>query len=395
MNAMQPLKVVVCGGGRTGHLNAVLFKQVAGVSTSLLTNSAEVIDRYAANGDSMRALLPDGGFLDATLDAVSSDVAALVGDADVIVVTVPAHVRPALLASIAPHLARDKPVYVGAIPGFCGFDWLAETALAGLDNVVIWGMKDVPHTAYDLRPGSSVRMGGAKATLYVGAHAGTGAGRRQLLRQHLQRLYEAPVELLDDYLEITLTPGNPIMHSSVLYGLIGPYGQYFERPLPHMLCWWTECPELGAYFLERSDEDSQRLRLALERRLGIDLASVQPLKQEIVEAYGEQIRDHSTLLTVLRSNRAYEDIHAPLLPVDGGYLIDRGSRAFHEDVAFGLSLLVEMGRRMDVALPHIEEIYRWSVAHMGGLSASALDYFPPAWPHGRDGLRRAEARAQR
>ncbi|MGM8061321.1 NAD/NADP octopine/nopaline dehydrogenase family protein [Vogesella indigofera] len=375
---MGPLNVVICGGGRTGHLSAVLFKQRPGIRVSLLTNNREVIERHAHAGIS--ALLPEGGTLSARLDIVSSDPDAALADVDVVIITVPAQARPALLHAIAGSLPTHKPVYVGAIPGFCGFDWLAEKALAARPNAVIWGMKDVPHTAYALQPGVSVRMGGAKSTLYVGTHERESGPARQALLAHLQRLYAAPVELLAHYLEITLTPGNPIMHPSVVYGLIGPYAQWHDKPFAEPLCWWTDCPELGAYFLERCDEESQLLCKAVEQRLGVDMSSVQPLRQEIVEAYQEQIRDPRTMLSVLRSNQAYDSILAPMVKTADGYVIDKENRAFHEDVAFGLAVLVEMGRRLELKLPYIEEIFNWNVAYMGGLRSSALDYFPQTWP---------------
>jgi hypothetical protein len=381
MSATKELNVVICGGGRTGHLNAVLFKQRPGVRVALLTNSREAIHHHR-DGLPITAQLPDGTRLSARLDAVTADAATALRDADLVLITVPAHARPALLTAIAPHLPASKPVHVGAIPGFCGFDWLAEKLLPDRPRAVIWGMKDVPHTAFDLQPGVSVRSGGAKALLHVATHDRETPAAREALQALLQRLFDAPVALLRHYLEITLTPGNPIMHSAVIYGLIGPYGPHHGRPLPGPLDWWTECNELGAYFIERCDEENQRLCRAAEARLGLDLSSVKPLKQEIVEAYGEQIADPRTMASVLRSNRAYAGIPAPLVrdPGGAGWRIDVKSRAFEEDVAFGLSTLVQLGQRLDVPLPHITEINAWCAAHMGGLRRTAADYFPASFP---------------
>lgn len=379
---MKPLKVAICGAGRTGHLNAILFKQLPNVQVSMLTNNQEVVDRHLAN-QPMQALMPDGSTLSARPDRVSTDAGVVVADADIVIITVPAHARPQALQAIAPHLSSSKPVYVGAIPGFCGFDWLAEASLGERSNVVIWGMKDVPHTAFDLKPGVSVKMGGGKSQLYVALHDRESAQSRQHLEKILTTLYGPCVTMLDHYLEITLTPGNPIMHSSVIYGLIGPYGQWHRKIFPQRMCWWTECPELGAYFLERMDQESQELCSVISQRMGIDLSSVKSLKQEIVEAYGEQIRDQSSMLSILRTNQAYNDILAPMIPADdnrAGYVIERESRAFNEDVAYGLVLLVEMARRFELKVPYIEEVLQWSVSYMQGLRDSALDYFPRHWP---------------
>ena len=379
---MKLLKVAICGGGRTGHLNAILFKQLPQVQVSMLTSNLELIEQHARHTP-MQALLPDGSTLDARLDRVTTDARTAVEDADIVIITVPAHARPQTLQAIAPHLSSSKPVYVGAIPGFCGFDWLAEATLADRPNLVIWGMKDVPHTAFGLTPGRSIKMGGGKSRLYAATHARESQESRQRLQEMLTVLYGRCVTMLDNYLEITLTPGNPIMHSSVIYGLIGPFGQWHRKIFPQRMCWWTECPELGAYFLERMDQESQDLCAVISQRMGIDLSSVKSLKQEIVEAYGEQIRDQSSMLSILRTNQAYNNILAPMVPADGnraGYVIERESRAFNEDVAYGLVLLAQMAKRFELKVPHIEEVLQWSVTYMQGLRDSALDYFPSHWP---------------
>lgn len=376
----QPLNVVICGAGKTGHLTTVLFKQLPDVRVTLLGSHPRLPEAYQQHGKRLHALLPDGETLTATPDCVTCDPAEACRDADVVIITVPANFRADLLARIVPHLPANKPVYVGAIPGFCGFDWLAERELAARPNAVIWGMKDVAHIAFDLLPGQSIKMGGEKATLYVATHRRETAASRQALMALLQRLYSAPVVLLPDYLEITLTPGNPIMHSAVIYGLIGPYGQWHARPLSQPLCWWNDCPELGAYYLERMDEENQRLCAALEARLGVQLDSVLPLKQEIIDAYGDQIADAHTMLSVLRTNQAYHGIGLPLQKDDAdGYVFDTQHRVFQEDIAYGLSLLVTIAENLAVSVPYIEEVYRWCSDYMGTSTQDRPDYFPLQW----------------
>ncbi|MBA0214037.1 NAD/NADP-dependent octopine/nopaline dehydrogenase family protein [Pectobacterium brasiliense] len=376
----QLLNVVICGAGKTGHLATVLFKQLPDVKVTLLGSHPRLPEAYQQHGKRLHALLPDGETLTATPDCVTCDPAEACRDADIVIITVPANFRADLLARIVPHLPNDKPVYVGAIPGFCGFDWLAERELAARPNAVIWGMKDVTHIAFDLLPGQSIKMGGEKATLYVATHRRETAASQQALMALLQQLYAAPVVLLPDYLEITLTPGNPIMHSAVIYGLIGPYGQWHARPISQPLCWWNDCPELGAYYLERMDEENQRLCAALETRLGVRLDSVLPLKQEIIDAYGDQIVDAHTMLSVLRTNQAYHGIGLPLRKHDaGGYVFDTQHRVFQEDIAYGLSLLVTIAENLAVSVPYIEEVYRWCSDYMGTSTQDRPDYFPPHW----------------
>lgn len=376
------MKVTICGAGRTGHLNAVLFKQRSDVTVSVLTRAPAVVDRWASGKDVWYAQTPDGDVLSGRPDCVSTDPGEALVNTDMIIVTQPAHARPALLNDLTRHLPRDRRVYIGAIPGFCGFNWLAAKSLWGTDNVVIWGMKDVPHTAFDLVPGERVRMGGAKAQLFAALHRRETAASRAELRAMLGRLYEAPVTLLQDYLEITLTPGNAMMHPAVLYALIGPGAPWENKPFDSPLCWWSDCPRAGAELLEACDAENQAIRQAVEARLGIDLSSVKPLRQELIEAYGSQIEDSRTMYSLLRTNRAYAGIHAPLVPnPDGpGLVIDRASRAFHEDIAFGQALLVELAARLDVATPAIIKTYNWALNYHGGFTEAPPACLPANWP---------------
>ncbi|MCO5966585.1 NAD/NADP octopine/nopaline dehydrogenase family protein [Sinorhizobium meliloti] len=376
------MRVTICGAGRTGHLNAVLFKQRPGIEVSVLTSSSKVAETWAGGDGLWHAHTPDNQTLSARPDHVGTDPRTALEGADVVVITQPAQARPALLSRIAPHLPRDRNVYVGAIPGFCGFDWLAARSLAGRDNVVIWGMKDVPHTAFDLVSGQRVRMGGGKAELFAALHRRESAESAAALGAMLNRLYDAPVTMLEDYLEITLTPGNPLMHPAVLYALIGPGAPFENKPFDEPICWWSDCSLAGAELLEALDAENQAIRRASEARLGLDLSSVKPLRQELIEAYGEQIEDDSTMYSLLRTNRAYAGILAPLVPNPGGpgLVIDRESRAFHEDIAFGQALLVSMADRLEIAVPTISKTYNWARDYHGHLAGGAPDYVPTAWP---------------
>lgn len=380
MIAEYKLKVTICGAGNTGHLTAVLFSQNPKVDVTLFSSQPEFPATYRKNGGQIHALLNDGTLLKESPSCVTACPYEACGDADVIIITTPIHVRDNVLKLIQPALPRNKPVFVGAIPGFGGFDWLAEYRLGTLPNIVLWGMKDVSHIAFELIRGKSVKLGGAKSHLYVALHRREKPEMAEILIGYLNQLYESPVMLLADYLEITLTPGNPIMHGSVIYGLIGPWGQWHKHSFSHIPCWWNDCPELGAYFLARCDEENQLLRKAAEAALHIDLSSVQPLQQEIVEAYGDLIADSRTLLSVLRTNQAYEGIRLPLIKAknEEGYVFDQHHRVFQEDIACGLSLLVAIGKLLNVPVPYINEIYLWCCEYIGENSATVP--IPASWP---------------
>lgn len=107
---------------------------------------------------------------------------------------------------------------------------------------------------------------------------------------------------------------------------------------------------------------------------------MQPLQQEIVAAYADSIADPRTLLSVLRTNKAYQGIPLPLISTaqSHGYIFDKQHRVFQEDIAYGLALLVALGERLRVPTPYIREIYDWCCGYMGG--SLPHPQIPMDWP---------------
>lgn len=140
----EKLRVTICGAGRTGHLAAILFSQNPAVAVTLYTSRPETVTAYQGSGAQLHAIMPDGNVIKAPAVRMTASADEACSAADLIIITAPSHVRESVLHSIAPALPRHKQVFVGAIPGFGGFDWMAEKAFGGLSNIVIWGMKDVP-----------------------------------------------------------------------------------------------------------------------------------------------------------------------------------------------------------------------------------------------------------
>jgi hypothetical protein len=153
--------------------------------------------------------------------------------ADVIIITAPSHARPALLELIAPHIARNRVVLLGVMPGMGGFDYQARRVVAkhSLKNVIVWAIKDVPYMCAWTVPGESVTMLGPKTSLYL-ALASYRDDQALVATHIIGGLTHIPVVVLPSFLIITLTPGNPIIHPAIMFGMFGPYSQWDGKPLP-------------------------------------------------------------------------------------------------------------------------------------------------------------------
>lgn len=109
-------------------------------------------------------------------------------------------------------------------------------------------------------PGRSVTLLGPKTDLYLG-FADYDSSIAESVRAMIQRLSSnIPTHLLDTFLTITLTPGNPIMHPSIMYGAFGPHSQWDGKPIAEKPLFYEECSELSAYFLQRCDDEVQLIK---------------------------------------------------------------------------------------------------------------------------------------
>ena len=358
------MHVTIIGSGNTGHLYAGLFSAIDGTIIKILTRKAEEYNKNAQS-EGICVFKPDGSTVFGKPDLVTSSVSAAASDADLIVITVPAHARAQTLKDLKPHLPLHKKVLIGAIPGFGGFNIIANDILGDMDNVVIWGLKDVPYMAYAPLQGISSKMGGPKKELFLATHDKHTNAEKEEVVLAIKKLFPADVSLLQTYLSITLTPGNPIMHPPMLYGLIGPYSEWDGKPFERRPTWWADATQLGTYFIQRCDEEMANIRAACTSQ-GFDVSDVDRIHPEIVDAYGDQISNPTTLLTTLQTNQAYTDALIPMVKSsDGtGWIPDIHSRVFCEDVPHGLGILIGLGKQFGVETPYMSEIEAWALSMM-------------------------------
>lgn len=109
-------------------------------------------------------------------------------------------------------------------------------------------------------PGVSVTNLGPKTNLFLamasGAPAAQGAAAKVLVA-----LTGIPCIQMPSFMAITLTPGNPIMHPSIMYGSYGPHSQWDGKPLKEKPLFYEEVSELSSYFLQRADTEVQDIKV--------------------------------------------------------------------------------------------------------------------------------------
>ena len=161
-------------------------------------------------------------------------------------------------------------------------------------------------------------------------------------------LWGIPCEVLPNYLSVTLTPSNPILHTTRLKTLFEDYydGKYYEKnPL-----FYGEWDDKSSSLLLACDDELQQICYKLNK---IDLNCVRSLKlhyeSETIEAMTKKIR----------SIKSLHSLSTPMKQTPNGWIPDFESRYFSADFPYGLYLIMQFADIVGVQAPNIHETMAW------------------------------------
>lgn len=337
---MSPLQTIaICGGGSLAHVLAA----VAGAERSRIVR---VLTRRP--GDWASEIHAEYGDLEliGRVAHASSDPAEVIPGADAILVALPSDAREEVLQRIAPYVSPGA--WVGSLPGFGGFDWLARSILG--ESARLFGTQRVPFVCHKLEYGRRVAVTGIRPQTLVAALP---AHEAPQLAPQLEELLNVPVRAVPNYLCVTLSPSNSIYHPARLFTFFRDWSEgtvYRERPL-----FYDDWDDLatGAY-LGLSEETQ-----AICRAVPLDMSSVLPL----FPLYG--VTDRGALTERIRGIRALSGRPMPLRPAEGGFTPDTRAYYFTEDIPYGVVLLRGVAEAAGVETPLMDAVIRWSERILG------------------------------
>lgn len=361
--AADPLPVVVCGAGNLGHVFAGLLGARADIDLRMLLSTAERADAFRASMEASGGVsvqLPDGTQVTGKPRIVTHDPAEAIPGARVVLLCVPSHVESAVLDRVLPHLDRSDAC-IGSVPAPGGFDWKARAALQRHGKqATVFGLGYIPWMCKMASFGSAARILGGKAANVVAVNP---PAQLADVADLLARILQTPVLDLGSFLNMTLHPGNQVLHPAIMYAM---FKDWDGTPLSEIPLFYEGATHEAAALCQDLSDEIQQLKQALERALpALQLPLALPLQQSLQIGYGAAIADTSTLRSTIASNRPYAGIRTPMLQVDGGWVPNWDSRFFREDIPHGLVVLRGLADLVGVTLPRLDEILLWSQHRMG------------------------------
>lgn len=361
--------ITICGGGNGAHV-AAGYLSSKGMTVNVLTRQP---DKW---GDHMvvstaKSSWSNLGTLKGQLNCVSSKPETVIPQAHVILIAAPANAHPDLLDRIEPFLSPGQ--MLGALFAQGGFDWAVKKSLGHkLDTCLdlLFGLQNIPWICKATTYGHAAKIIGPKQKLYVACYP---VDKKTQAIHLIETLFDIPTEAVANFLNLTLTPSNQIIHPGRYYGIFHDWdGQrtYTRAELEKRkgLTLYADMDQFSAEQMAMLDNELQQIKAALLQRFpALDLSDVLPLKDRVVKHYGQDVSDQSSLQAVFATNLGYAGCATPLKQVGSdAFQPVVASRLFWEDIPYGLCILKNMAELLDnFPTPRIDFMIRWHQQFMG------------------------------
>ncbi|CAM9481053.1 unnamed protein product [Heterosigma akashiwo] len=364
-----PKQITVCGGGNSATVAAGYFA-AKGYRVNVFTRRPQQWQRrlrITTAGSSWEGR----GTFEGELALVSADAAEAVRGSDVVLIAAPANAHPDLLKAVAQDV--DYGAAVGAIFAQGGFDWAAKHAFGPelFQHVgVLFGLQNIPWICKCTKYGAEGKIIGPKQSLYVATYP---VEEKEAFAAKVEALFDIPCQTLPNFLNLTLTPSNQILHPARYYGIFRDWDgrrTYTRDELAarNGLTLYDDFDDFSAECLAAIDNELQQIRHALCRACPqLDLSYVPPIGERILRQYGKDVADGSSLKAIFNSNIGYRGCFTPLQEVaPGEFQPALQSRLFWEDIPFGLVILKSLVEMLgNFPTPTLDHFIRWHQQFMG------------------------------
>ncbi len=329
------MKITIVGGGNIGTQFAVHCAEKKHEVT-IYTSTPELFDKHISIVDNSGKIIHEG-----TIFIATNDPEEAFSHADLIIVTFPATMMDTVAELIYEY--GNKKTVIGVVPGNGGSECAFRKCIERGNS--FFGIERVPAIARLVKKGKTVRSTGYRNELHVASIPYYDVDKCCKL---IHNIFDIPCKPILNYLNLTLTPSNPILHTTRLFTLFKDY---------HEGIIYTSIP----LFYEEWDNDSSQLLMACDD----EVQNICRALPEFHLEYVKSLREHYESQTVEAMTEkisgiiAFKGIKTPAVKVKGGFIPDLHSRYFTADFSYGLAIIKQIAIFAGVSTPHIDLVNDW------------------------------------
>ena len=271
---------------------------------------------------------------------ITENVKEAVEMADIIFITLPAFASKEFIEKSKNYIKPNT--YVGFYPGTGGIEFISKDLIE--KGCTIFGTQRISSVVRLKKYGEYVITAGKRKELFLGAIP---YNKVEEVSKIVSILLDIKINPLPNYLSVSLTPSNPILHPTRLYSIFKDYqeGMVYKN-IPLFYEDWTD--EASTYLIKCDKELHQILN-----KIKVDTSHIVPLLKHY------ESKNEETLTNKIRSIQSFRGITTPSIKIENGYIPDLSNRYFTADFPYGLIIIKSFGMICNIKTPTIDMIIDW------------------------------------
>ena len=314
-------KVCLVGGTATTHYLASILGEKSDFKVNILTRNPAKWSTNIKSFDTNNNIIATG-----IINKISNNPKEVIPNCDITIISVPSFALEDIIKNISPYITENT--ILGKIPGTGGFDWIVKKYIND-KNITIFGTQRLPFVVRTKDYGHSSLVYGHKKKIPFCCIPNS---KSDNVKKLLNEIFTYDCVPLDNYLNITLVPSNPILHTSRFYSLFNNWESNitYDKPIKFYEDW----DDTSYENLKGCDNEVQKICNNLP-----NMENVLPLEKSYIYNYADNIKDTTNLLTMIKSNKAYAGILTPMKKINDKYIPDFESRYLTEGYTVWISYI--------------------------------------------------------
>ncbi len=358
---MKKMNITIVGGSNSAHTLIPLLSHF-GHSVNLLTRnpekwSDEIIMKY---------ILPDGtekSRIKGKLNIVTSKPEEVIPLADIVILSLPVSSYRDVLHKIAPYLRNDPGVFVGTIYGQGGFNWMVDEIKEKfeLSEINYFAVGLIPWiTRTELYGNVGITYGPKAVNVVAISDKNQFVLLNSIFLNDICFNYFGKGEfvLSEDFLSLSLSVDNQIIHLARLYGMYlqsgGLWEKYEDVPL-----FYKDFDDVSADIMQKLDADYTKIREAIKARFPENsfkyMLDYLELERFSYNSVNNDIKNSFT------SSETLGQIPTPVIQDEsGGWIYNKHHRFFVDDLYYGLVIAKWIAEEFSIETNTIDQIIYWA-----------------------------------
>lgn len=354
-------QLVICGGGSSSH-TVIPFLNESIFDVSVYTSRPE----KWSNKIELEWHNPSGkvlGEYSGIIKKASSNPEELFPEADYVVFCMPVHKYRVALHEIAPYLNKNKNVFVGTVYGQGGWNWMVDEIKKkhSLNNIVTFAFGLIPWICRLIEYGKKGVTYGCKAVNYaaVSPNQYFDQVNNEFFNEVCYKWFgKGKTEKSDNFISLTLSVDNQIIHTSRCFGLYKACGKTWKNQ-DDVPWFYRDYDDISAKLLADLDTDYSKIRETIKEMypekkfthmldyLSLERFSYQSANTDIKESFITS-QTLVSIKTPVKQNG------------EGLWEVDKNHRFFLDDIYYGNCIAKWMAEQLNIKTPTIDEILHWA-----------------------------------